>query len=130
VRVLGDGAGADLVVEGEGALVAVGWATVDLERTASEVPDVRFGDPGQETALGARALRTTVGSIELLLLEPATEGRLAGWLARNGEGVAVLYVEPAQATEPPGQPTALGRLGRLERHGGRIGPFWIVLEPD
>jgi hypothetical protein len=130
VRVLREGSGTDIAIEGEGALIAVGWATVDLERAANEVPDVHFGDPAQEPALGARALPTREGSIDLLLLEPSTEGRLAGWLARNGEGVAALYLEAAAAADSPGQPTALGRPGRLEVPRDRTRPFLIVLDAD
>jgi len=113
--------------------MAVGWATVDLERSAGEIPGLTFGDPVGEPALGARATRTGVGSIDLLLLEPSTEGRLAGWLARNGEGVAVLYVEataPADSAGTPGRATALGRSGRLDVPDDRTLPFLIVLDPE
>jgi hypothetical protein len=114
----------------------VGWATVDLERTAREIPEVQFGDIVDEPALGARAMCARVGSIDLVLLEPSTEGRLAGWLARNGEGTAVLYVEPTAVAgaqgvlrDPEGA-TALGRRGRLKASGDRAQPFVIVLDPE
>lgn len=126
---LGKGTATDLAVEAEGDLVGVGWATVDLDRAAGEAPGVRFGDLGDEPALGGRALRARVGSIDLVLLEPSTEGRLAGWLARNGEGVAALYVEPVEEGKPPGLPTALGRTGRLEIPDDRTRPFLIKLDP-
>jgi hypothetical protein len=141
---------------GGAALVAVGWATVDIERTASDLqpaatdlghtsvhiertaadserttsdlPGLAFGDSADEPALGARALRSRVGSIDLVLLEPSTEGRLAGWLARNGEGVAVLYVaRPKTASDGPGRPTALGRTGVLQLPEDRRRPFVIAL---
>ncbi len=129
MRALEKGPVADLTGEGDGALIGMGWATVDLERTASEVLELHFDDSGDESALGARALGTKVGSIELLLLEPSTEGRLAGWLARNGEGVAVIYVEGAGAADAPPVNTALGRPGRLEIPGDRTRPFLVVLDP-
>ena len=84
--------------------IAVGWATVDLDRAARELfatrgwtqelaePDVLIG------AAVRRAVPVTkpIGAPGpvLLLLEPTTEGRLAGALARRGEGPAVLYVRP------------------------------------
>jgi hypothetical protein len=117
------------------ALVAVGWATVDIERTAADlertsndIPGLAFGDPGEEPALGARALRTRVGSIDLILLEPSTEGRLAGWLARNGEGVAALYVALTTGTDGPGPRTAMRRTGVLQVPEDRTKPFLIVLD--
>ena len=132
------------------ALVAVGWATVDIDRTVADLgrvtadfkgasadpeststslPRPVFGDAGEEPALGARTLRSRVGSIDLLLVEPSSEGRLAGWLARNGEGVAVLYfVRSLPATDDPGHPTALGRPGVLQVPEDRTKPFLIVLD--
>jgi hypothetical protein len=112
------------------ALVAVGWATVDLERTVSEVPGVTFDDAGEERALGARALRARFGSVDLIVLEPSTEGRLAGWLALNGEGVAVLYVEVFAGAARPRRATALGRDGELQPQPAddRSRPFVMVLD--
>jgi hypothetical protein len=114
----------------DASLVAVGWATVDLERAAGDLPEVAFGEPCEEPALGARAVRSSLlGSIDLLLLEPSREGRLAGWLARNGEGVAVLYVASANAAaDVAGLATALGRRGRLQVPDDRTWPFLIVLD--
>jgi hypothetical protein len=84
--------------------IAVGWATVDLDRATGELPangdwTVDVGEP--DALLGA-AVRfvlpatTSTASLgpALLLLEPTTEGRLAGALAHRGEGPAVLYVSP------------------------------------
>jgi hypothetical protein len=128
VRRLADAAGPH-EQGGRNALRAVGWGTVDLDRSATEVPEVRFGEPGEEPMLGARALRTKLGSIDLLLLEPSTEGRLAGWLARNGEGVAAFYLEGVKASDVPARATVLGRPGRLEVGQDPADPFLIVLEP-
>ena len=88
--------------------LAVGWATVDLERAALGL------GPGRPTAplpdddlLGSRCL--SVGSTDgaggadwangpiaedlpIVLLEPNTEGRLAASLARHGEGPIALYL--------------------------------------
>jgi hypothetical protein len=104
-------------------------SAADLERASADLPGLAFGDPGEEPALGARALRSRVGSIDLILLEPSTEGRLAGWLARNGEGVVVLYVARSRtAIDDPGRPTALGRPGVLQVPEDRTRPFLIVLD--
>lgn len=94
--------------------MAIGWATVDLERAAAE----QAGDASAATSataattakataapaatapapddllLGARCrlLTPSAGGMEVVLLEPSTEGRLAASLARFGEGPVVLYL--------------------------------------
>ena len=68
-------------------------ATVDLERALAERgfdPEgaVRVDDP----LLGARVVVLVDGPApRVALAEPSTEGRLAGWLARHGEGFAGRY---------------------------------------
>lgn len=124
------------------SLVARGWATVDLERTAAELPLATFQPAPDEEALGARALIARAGKAALVLLEPSTEGRLAAALARRGEGSVVMYViahpktperprlgapEAPDLAEP--RPTALGRPGRLMRSPKPWGPFVIVVDP-
>jgi hypothetical protein len=79
-------------------LVAVGWATVDLERPAagwrrSLATDVLRR--GTDPHLGARVAAVD-GVGGLVLLEPNTEGRLAASLARHGEGPAALYVRSSR----------------------------------
>ena len=81
--------------------VAVGWATVELERAERElcaalglsVDD--FGPGASSIALGARC-RVAPGALgdalALVLVEPETEGRLAATLARLGEGPAVVWL--------------------------------------
>jgi hypothetical protein len=68
------------------------WATVDLERSQrdSGVPLDQW-DPVVEDRLGARGLRLRGSEPSIVMLEPSTEGRLAGWLARHGEGEAAVY---------------------------------------
>ena len=79
--------------------VGRGWATVDIERAAVELADLigggGFDDAARSTWLGARcararALDRTDGEW-IVLLEPDTEGRLAGFLARHGEGWAATW---------------------------------------
>lgn len=112
-------------------LVAVGWATVDLERTIAGLPDGGGGAIGPEVdepALGARArVVRPPGRVALVILEPSTEGRLAAALARRGEGVACLYV--SGAADPTGsRVTALGVPGRLLPHDRPWGPFVLLVD--
>ena len=126
----------------EGAtLVAIGWATVEIERAEREL-ETAIGDGGswaeapRDALLGARAgvYRSIAAERPLVVvLEPDTEGRLAASLARHGEGVAAAYVT-VRAGEvltagafgiPAGGP--LGRGRRLAR-GGIGEPSIIVLD--
>ena len=81
-------------------LVALGWATVDLERalaalaTALGVPDDAFVEAPESVALGARCLVAAAalpGGEALAILEPSTEGRLATTLARLDEGPTIAW---------------------------------------
>jgi len=128
--------------------MAIGWATVELERAERELAGtLAIGSRGAfrsglaDGILGAacRMVRPDPGGPWLVLLEPTTEGRLAATLARSGEGVAAVYVarapgdEGASAVEPglPGLPSpASGPFGvsRLLA-GGRHGPYLILVEP-
>ena len=99
-------------------LVALGWATVDLERalavlaTALGVPDDAFVEAPESVALGARCLVAAAalpGGAALAILEPSTEGRLATTLARLDEGPTIAWyaglgdAPPAQARPGPGR---------------------------
>jgi len=89
-------------VDGSLQVIGVGWATVDLERAAGEIgPAVGIGPNGfadapDSVALGARCLVAPgvlgPGRIAVVILEPSTEGRLAGHLARHDEGPAVVWL--------------------------------------
>jgi hypothetical protein len=78
------------VAAGPGRLLAIGLATVDHERLASELGAGDVVEAGVEPGLGATAW--LVPATRLLLLEPSTEGRLAAALARHGEGPIALYL--------------------------------------
>jgi hypothetical protein len=78
----------------------VGWATVELDRAERELGaalgvDLRPVVGLREAALGAsQRVATEAGlGFRLVLLEPDTEGPLAGLLARHGEGVVAAYVD-------------------------------------
>lgn len=70
-------------------LLAVGFATVDLERAAAALGGL-VALLRDDDLLGARVAR--VRDAGDLVLEPSREGRLAATLARSGEGPAVLYL--------------------------------------
>jgi hypothetical protein len=86
--------------------VAVGWATVELDRAEADLRAAR-GDHGPtgpreiepavgiaaDELLGARCrLLASSAGPPIVLLEPSTEGRLAASLARFGEGPIALYL--------------------------------------
>ncbi|MGH2467659.1 MAG: hypothetical protein ACRDGL_08010 [Candidatus Limnocylindrales bacterium] len=111
---------------GGGPPVGLGLATVDLDRTAASLVeadgDLRFSPMEDDGAVGAHVLAATLpDGTTLRLLEPATEGPLAAFLARFGEGPAVLYV-----AGPPAGTGALAADGsRIVRRAGRAGPFLV-----
>ena len=125
-------------------IVALGWATVDIDAVRRRIEaDAGFGafvGAPRDEHLGARAVVHHPGEpsdepIEVLL-EPDTEGRLAASLARHGEGFAAIWFGPRQdaPTAPPegfGRP-AHGPLGpaRLLLGGPPWGLSVLLLETD
>ena len=111
--------------------VGRGWATVELDRAEAHVrdllgTDLQFSDALRSALLGARCRAATTDGEWIVLLEPDTEGRLAAFLARHGEGWAVTW-ESGRAT---GSGVA-GPLGpeRLARDQPVRGPFRLILTP-
>ncbi|HYN70247.1 MAG TPA: hypothetical protein VEX41_08555 [Candidatus Eisenbacteria bacterium] len=122
-------------------IIGVGWATVELDRAATQLaaslglpagawmPAPRDGLLGATARLGPPL---TPGGPRLVLLEPDTEGRLAASLARLGEGVAAVYVTEQGSARAARRgaavdrdPPVRGSLRRLEP--GPIGPARLVL---
>jgi hypothetical protein len=117
--------------------VAVGWATVESERAEAELA-LAFGaalgpfeDAPDDLLLGARCRKAVGGPADIVIvIEPATEGRLAESLARLGEGPIVVWFAlgpvPADVTSAP----ADGPLGseRLLLHQPRDGRHLLVLD--
>jgi hypothetical protein len=108
----------------DGDALAVGWATVELDRAARELSHLLAAGTGFSPAapsviLGARCRSGPAAEpgLWIALLEPQTEGRLAGALARSGEGWAASWLLVA--------PTATERLS-AERPGP-FGPERLVL---
>jgi hypothetical protein len=84
-----------------GRSVALGWATVELDRAAVELgaalgrPPEAFVDSAPTTSLGARCRIAPDGlgpGVAVVLLEPSTEGRLAASLARHGQGPMAVWL--------------------------------------
>jgi hypothetical protein len=128
--------------------IAIGWATVDLDRAVDEVgaalalPRERFVHATGTALLGARCRVAENGvgrDLALVLLEPITEGRLAATLARHDEGPAALWVTGGDATgasrfaaarrgSAPGGHEQPGPFG-LERllPGPTLGPYRLAV---
>ena len=88
--------------------------------------DLRFTAAERSQLLGARCRRAATGDDEwIVLLEPDTEGRLAAFLARHGEGWAVTW-EVGGATRR-GTPGPLGP--ELAGDQPVRGPFRLILTP-
>jgi hypothetical protein len=110
-----------------------GWATVELERAEAEVQrvigsDLRFSDTDRSRLLGAQCRRAETADGEwIVLLEPDTEGRVAGFLASHGEGWAATWAR-SESPDPTGMPVA-GPLGPelLAPDQPLRGPFRLVL---
>ncbi len=116
--------------------VGRGWATVELDRAAEELadrlePGGSFVDAPRSAILGA-ACRVGWGGGGaadaglIVLLEPDTEGRLAAWLARNGEGWAAVWETDGDDGRAGREVGPLGRE-RLIEGSAATGPFRLLL---
>jgi hypothetical protein len=115
-------------VLGDVDALAVGWATVDLDRAFAE-----FGGPAgavdvaDDQLLGARGrlLADRPPEPPIVLLEPSTEGRLAASLARHGEGPVALYLRvPARTLA---RLTVVAPASGLHLSRSTPGPFGAAL---
>ncbi len=109
--------------------LAIGWATVDLERAFRDLVAVHIIEAGPLAAdppdvdsddiLGATVwpIVATAFGCAIRLLEPVTEGRLAGALVRHGEGPCAIYADLETGATP------------VLAAGPRDGPFLIVRRP-
>lgn len=124
--------------------IALGWATVELDRAAEELggllpPWGAFVDAPPSVALGARCRVAAVASgdpsvgsaTRVVLLEPTTEGRIAASLARHGEGWAAGWFAalPGVTAWSAARPGPLG-MERLARDGPWAGPHRVWLDGD
>ena len=121
--------------------MALGWATVDLDRAAAELAGelgfavAEFLAAPDSIILGARcrvADGVLPGGARLAILEPRSEGRLAAALARHGEGPLVTW---ARSSDPPRRRPATVRPGpfgpeRLQPGVPVQGPFLLLVEDE
>ncbi len=121
--------------------IAIGWATVDLDRASEQLRERLARGAVFEPAHSCRHLgaRCRVGRVAdrfdgpafLVILEPSTEGRLAAALARHGEGwCATWYEEPttgvgATTESGPGEPLT-GRMRQGVVREGPLGPETLI----
>lgn len=128
-------------------IIGRGWATVEIERASAVLadrlaPGTGFEEARRSAILGARCLRGRARPADdgertddgddpdwIVLLEPDTEGRLAGYLARFGEGWAATWTVADDPAGRPGHGLARGPLGdeRLADGGPPAGPFRLRL---
>jgi hypothetical protein len=111
-------------------VVAIGWATVEAQRAEIELRRALgdglapFVDAPDDVLLGARCRSAAAAPPFLLVLEPSTEGRLAGSLARLGEGPVAVWVsfDPGPvdgASDPAEGPFGRERLVANRSRDGR-----------
>jgi hypothetical protein len=103
--------------------LAVGWATVETERSIASIatdlhiPPAAFLPAPDSEVLGARCLvagGVLPGGAALVVLEAATEGLLAAALARHDEGPRVIWIgrdDPGAAAEAAAARPSPGPFG-------------------
>ncbi len=128
-------------IDGADDAFAIGWLTVDLERAAGELARTLgltphgFIQASGSRLLGARccvAPGVLAGGRSAVILEPATEGRLAGALARRDEGPLVVWLASSTQPEWPTSDPQAGPFGpeRLLLDGARWGPFRLLAQRE
>ncbi len=122
--------------------LAVIWATVDLERVLRDLglEPTLAAETVDDPLLGGRVLNlvdpvpAAVGAViglagarRIALAEPSTEGRLAAFLARHGEGPAGRYVGVALDLGALATRAATAGIAISRPEIGPFGPEVIVL---
>jgi hypothetical protein len=131
-----------------GPAIAVGWATVELDRAVVELgvalglSSGRFREAPASAILGGRCLIASgvlEGGVSLALLEPNAEGRLAATLARLDEGPVIAWfpveslngaakaLAVSQVRASLAEPGPFG-LERLVLDGPTYGPHRLLIE--
>ena len=121
----------DALAAAPGQPIALGWATVELDRAASELAAelgfsaAAFLPASDSIILGARcrvAYGVLPGGQPLAILEPRTEGRLAGSLARRGEGPVATWSRSTDSAPGRHGPAYPGPFGPERLRPGEPGP--------
>lgn len=97
-------------------------ATVDAARAAGDLEPAlgtAWHDAGDDSILGARCRRLSLGRSELVLAEPTTEGYAAACLARFGEGPIALALD---GTTSSGRAAMVNPVSSSPATYVRIGP--------
>ena len=108
-------------------VVAVMWATVDLDRVVAEMGLPAEALPDDELLGAAVRLVRPPGLDSIALLEPTTEGRLAATLAKSGEGPAGHYVRAAGGVSRVIARAMAAGIGMKRANEGPFGPSALVL---
>lgn len=120
----------------EEGTVAIGWATVELDRAVDELagllePGGRFVPAAGSSLLGASALLAyaraadpvhephRLDRLAIVLLEPSTEGRIAAGLARHGEGWLATWT-----AQDGGHAIGTGASGEFLEPAAGTAPHW------
>jgi hypothetical protein len=121
----------------EASVIAIGWATVETERAEVELLRALgdglgpFVDAPDDELLGARCRSAAAGTPPfVVVLEPSTEGRLAGSLARIGEGPVAVWFSLEAGPVDGASDQADGPFGRerLVVGGPREGRHVLLLD--
>jgi hypothetical protein len=116
-----------LPVGSEPRVIAVIWATVDLDRVLAGIglPAEALAD---DTLLGAAVrLVRPIGGEPIALVEPTTEGLIALTLARSGEGPVGQYVRAAGGLPGLVARAATAGIDVKSADEGPFGPSALVL---
>ena len=118
-------------------ILAVGWATVELDRAGQELASVLLpgtsfqpGPPSEHLGARCRVGWVAPAFVEelaaiVVLLEASTEGRLAATLARHGEGWCATWASGAAESAESAESAPGGRLSVVK--SGPLGPEWLLM---
>ena len=123
----GDAAATLLPAGADPHVIALIWATVDIDRVVAGIglPAVELPD---DPLFGAAVrLVRPPDADPIALLEPRTEGRIAETLARAGEGVVGRYVVANDGLARVAERAAAAGLALSRVEEGPFGPSAIVL---
>jgi len=120
--VLGDGLASERATDVPFRLLSLAIATLELGPLDGD-------EAVDEPALGARGVATEVDGRAVVVLEPTTEGRLAGSVARFGPGPCGLYLAAEHRQSLVTTPERPGILGatKLILGGPAWGPHLLVV---
>lgn len=116
-----------LPADSEPRVLAVIWATVDVDRVLAGIGLTAEALPN-DTLLGAAVrLARPLDGEPIALLEPTTEGRIAATLAQMGEGAAGQYVLATGGLPGVVDRAAAAGIGIKRADDGPFGPSVLVL---